>query len=101
MSKSFTHIYLLHSFAIFVRHNTDGTSTDQLCQGDSHQVYQKPLGTPGLHGDGVAGHRGAQWSIVQAECTRECSGKNTKGMELFTAGSIEKGELLREYAHSG
>lgn len=71
---SATLLNLLHLFITFVRHNADGTCSDQLRPGDSHQVHQHPPGTLGLHGDGLAGHRGAQWSLVQAECPRECPG---------------------------
>lgn len=71
---SATLLYLMQSFTIYVRHNKGCTFSDQLCPGDSHQGYQQPPDTPGLHGDGLAGHRGAQWSLVQAECTRERPG---------------------------
>lgn len=60
-------------YLFFFRDNTECTCSDQLCTVNSHQVYQQPPGTPGFHGDGLAGHRGAQWSLVHPGCTRECS----------------------------
>lgn len=75
----------------FSRCNTDSTCCDHLCPGCGHQIYQQPAGTPDFHGDGLAGHRRAEWSLVQTERSGECPGENSQGLELLTSGSTGKG----------